>query len=285
MYVWLLTASSIYIILGLLIYTLQHHIIFHPGNRELIATPDDVGLEFETFVLPVEQGETLHGWIVPPPKTPPAAGIPWNKPLWVHFSHGNAGNISHRLETLRLLHDLGLGACIYDYRGYGQSTGTPDEQGTYHDAAAVWEMLAQRVPSERIIIWGRSLGGAIAAQLGIALCEKGQKPAALILESTFSSIVAMGKRSYPMFPVKMLCRHTYATLERIGKAASPLLVIHSPEDDVVPYEMGREIFAAAPQPKQFLTLHGGHNRGFLDSGETYTQGVRNFILRHLVALR
>ena len=128
-----------------------------PG-RELIASPDDIGLQYENVSLTSKDGETLHGWYIPAPDSSAV----------LLFFHGNAGNISHRLDSIRIFHDLGLDVLIIDYRGYGQSTGKASEQGTYLDALAAWNYLVttRRVAAERIIVFGRSLGGAIGGWLG-----------------------------------------------------------------------------------------------------------------------
>lgn len=283
MITWILAACSVYVLVALLVFALQKQMVYPSGSRHISATPDTVGLEFQEFMLDVEAGVKVHGWLVPPPeRSGEEDGQPAAPALWVHFSHGNAGNISQRLETLLILHNLGLGVAIYDYRGYGQSTGEPDVEGTFRDAAAVWRLLTETVPPERVICWGRSLGGAIAAQLAVSQSEKGAPPAALILESTFTSIVAMGKRSYPFLPISLLCRYPYNTLALVDKVTAPVLLIHSRGDDIVPWHMGEQLYEKSPEPREFLEISGDHNRGFLDSGERYTQGVREFLRRQVL---
>jgi len=278
---WILGLLSVYLLIALFVFALQGQMVYQPGSRQLSGSPRLLGLEFKEFRLDVEQGVEVHGWLIPPPEAAPPEGLdPQESGLWVLFCHGNAGNISQRLETIRLLHDLGLGVCIFDYRGYGQSTGQPDVPGTFRDAEAVWEMLTKDVAPLKVVVWGRSLGGAVAAHLAAEVSAKGAPPAALVLESTFTSIVAMGQKRYPYLPIRMFCRYPYDTAALISRMRCPVLVLHSPDDDIVPYAMGRELYDKAPEPRELVDMQGDHNRGFLDSGEIYTQGVRRFLERY-----
>lgn len=278
---WIMALGGLYLLLTLLLFALQEQMIYLPGHRQVNADPDLLGLAWREFDLPVAEGVRVHGWLVPPPLVVelPEHGLHQRPPLWVHFSHGNAGNISHRLDTLRILHGLGLGVALYDYRGYGRSTGRPSEAGILEDSLAVWQLLRNEVPASRIILWGRSLGGAVAAQTAAALSAAGTPPAALVLESTFTSVVDMGRRSYPFLPVRQLCRHPHDALAHLAEVRCPVLVIHSPEDDIVPYTMGRKLLDAAPDPKELLEIRGDHNHGFLHSEEQYAQGLRDYLNR------
>lgn len=280
---WILGVCSVYLLIALLVFALQGQMVYQPGSRSLSGTPRLVGLEFSEFVLDVEPGVKVHGWLIPPPESPPSGasqGERLSPGLWVLFCHGNAGNISHRLETIRIVHGLGMGMCIFDYRGYGQSTGQPDVPGTFRDAQAAWEMLSRTVPPQKIVVWGRSLGGAVAANLAAEQSRKAEPPAALILESTFTSIVAMGRKRYPFLPIRFFCRYPYDTEALIGDLRCPVLLLHSPEDEIVPHAMGRKLYDKAPEPKEFIELTGDHNRGFLDSGESYPLGIRRFLEKY-----
>ena len=188
--------------------------------------------------------------------------------------HGNAGNISHRLDSISIFHQLGLSVLIIDYRGYGKSTGSPSEEGTYIDAETAWQHLTQEknINSNEIIIFGRSLGGAVANWLA----DK-YTPAALIIESSFTSIPDIGKHYYPYLPINLLARIKYPSIDRMNNIMSPVLVIHSENDEIVPYKFGKELFEKANQPKVFLDINGGHNDGFLISGDKYTDGINRFI--------
>jgi hypothetical protein len=192
------------------------------------------------------------------------------------FLHGNAGNISHRLEMLKIVHQLGLNCFMLDYRGYGQSQGSPSEQGLYTDAEAAWNWLVQEkgLSSRDIICWGRSLGGAVAAYVA-----RDKNPGALIIESSFTSLPELGQKLYPFLPVKMISRMSFSTTQYIKYMSCPVLVVHSPEDEIVPFAFGEELYRSAKEPREFLQIQGGHNEGFLVSGEAYFRGVRDFLQR------
>jgi len=255
-----------WLLLTILLYVFQPKFIYFP-HRTLSFTPAAIGLSYEDITFTSSDGLTLHGWHIK--HDDPVATL--------LFFHGNAGNISHRLDSLQIFHRLGLSVFIFDYRGYGQSEGQASEKGTYLDAEAAWNYLIkeQGIDSKKIIIFGRSLGAAIAAWLA----EK-HTPAALMLESAFSSIVDIAKHYYPYLPIKWMLRIHYPTIDRIKNIDCPLLVIHSPNDEIIPYKFGQRIFTAARQPKTFLEIRGGHNDGFLVTGEKYTEGIANFIKKY-----
>lgn len=234
-----------------------------PG-RELTATPGDIGLGYEDVSLTTSDHERLHGWYIPAEAT---RGV-------VLFFHGNAGNISHRLDSIRVFHEAGLSTLIIDYRGYGQSTGRTSEQGTYLDAQASWDYLVNRrgISPDRIIIFGRSLGGAVGTWLGAQ-----NNPAGVIIESSFSSGADMARRLYPFLPAGLLTRLRYPVVDYAGQLSSPVLVIHSRDDEIIPFSMGQAIYAAVRQQKKFLQLRGDHNNGFLISQVEYASALRGFI--------
>jgi len=253
--------------LCLLMYLLQERFVYFP-TRPLHATPADIGLEYEEVSLSAADGTALHGWFVPGRRHSPT----------LLFFHGNAGNISHRLESLAIFHRLGLNTLVFDYRGYGRSAGSPSEEGTYRDAEAAWRHLTEtrRIPPERVVLFGRSLGGAVAAWLAPRAGA-----GALILESTFTSIPELGAKLYPFLPVRLLARLRYDTLARLPHAGCPVLIVHSRDDEIVPFEHARRLLEAAPEPKRLLELRGGHNDGFLVSGERYVEGLAAFLDTHL----
>ena len=256
-------------IISVYVYFMQSRMLYYPNmpGRELTATPADIGLEYQDVSLTTEDGIELHGWFIP--------GSEQHRTLL--FFHGNAGNISHRLESIQLFHRLGLNVFIFDYRGFGQSAGSPTEQGTYLDSQAAWSYLTKirALNANEIIVFGRSLGGAIATWLA-----NRNTPAMLILESTFTSVPAMAQRFYPFLPVRLLTRFQYNSLALVKNLACPLLIAHSRDDEIIPYEEGRQLFKAAPEPKQFLEMRGGHNDGFIVSGPAYESGLRAFIDAH-----
>ncbi|MGG7056041.1 alpha/beta hydrolase [Nitrosomonas sp. ANs5] len=257
---------AIWLLFSLLLYILQPIFVYFPDNAVRMK-PAGFGLHHETITLTTADGVNINGWWLPH-ENPRATML---------FLHGNAGNISHRLQKLQIYNRLGLSVLIVDYRGYGLSEGTPTEQGTYLDAEAAWAYLTQvrRIPARDIVLYGESLGGVIAARQASQVAA-----GALILESTFTSVKDMGKHYYPFLPVNLITRIHYPALEYIQAVASPVLVIHSPTDEIVPYAMGRRLFEAASTPKDFLEIKGDHNGGFLRSGELYTDGLDQFIQKH-----
>ena len=258
-------AGGVFLLLSLLLYLFQGKMLFlsnMPG-RALTASPADIGLEYEDISMLTRDGEQLHGWYVPAT----------NRRGVVLFFHGNAGNISHRLDSIGIFHQLGLDTLIIDYRGYGQSTGKPTEQGTYLDAQAAWSYLVDErgIPADEIIIFGRSLGGAIGAWLGAQ-----HTPAAVIIESSFTSGVDMARRLYPFLPARLITRLRYPVAEYASQLDCPVLVVHSLDDEIIPFEMGRSVYAAVKQRKSFLELRGDHNNGFFISRRDYVAGLDSF---------
>lgn len=225
-------------------------------------------LEYEPITLQTEDSLKLSAWFVP---VQPARGV-------LLFGHGNSGNISHRLEAIEIFHRLRLSTLIFDYRGYGQSEGTPSETGTYRDAEAAWRYLVEQrgIEPNQIVIFGQSLGGAVAVWLASR-----HPSAAVIIESSFTSIVEIGAATYRYLPVRLLSRFQYNTAESLRKVRSPVLLLHSRKDDLIPYSHGLELLRSAPEPKAFLEITGDHNSGFLTSGALYREGVQKFLDQYL----
>jgi fermentation-respiration switch protein FrsA (DUF1100 family) len=254
---------AVLVLLSAILYLFQSNFVYFP-SAQLVTTPEMIQLDYEDVSIKTEDGIRLHGWYLPH-DTPRATLL---------FLHGNGGNISHRLDSLAIFNALGLAVLIIDYRGYGQSEGTTSEQGTYLDANAAWNYLIneKKQTGDDIIVFGRSMGGAVATWLASQ-----QQPRALILESTFTSTTDMGKHYYPYLPATLLTRIKYASIDRITSIDQPILFIHSPSDDIVPYALGRALFNAATEPKEFLDIRGTHNEGFLISGDAYINGLDRFI--------
>jgi fermentation-respiration switch protein FrsA (DUF1100 family) len=257
-----------YAVFAALIYVFQSRMIFQPNLFGVIAggDPSDIDLDFEDVFVDAEDGVRVHGWFVP---ANPVRGV-------LLFFHGNAGNITHRLDSIALFHGLGLSVFIVDYRGYGRSEGRPTEQGTYRDARAAWRYLTQArgIDPGKIVVFGRSLGAAMASRLGMETSAAG-----LIVESAFTSVPDMAARHYPYLPVRRLTRFRYDTLEHVQNSSVPVLVVHSENDEIAPFEMGRAIFENAPEPKSFVTLNGGHNEAVFTSTSAYLSGLREFLDR------
>lgn len=255
-----------YLALLLFVYLMQDNMLYYPGlpSRDIQQTPADIGLAYEDVELRTSDDVRLHGWYVP-------GG---NGAEVVLFFHGNAGNISHRLDSLRIFHELGVAVLIFDYRGYGRSGGRTTEVGTYRDADAAWRYLVEQrgYAAGQIVLFGRSLGAAVASRLATQA-----QPGGLILESAFVSVPDMAARIYPFLPVRWLSRYRYDTAAALQSVTCPVLVIHSPDDDIIPYEQGERLFVAARDPKRFVAIAGDHNTGFLLSGQRYVAALRDYL--------
>lgn len=238
--------------------------------KEIEAFPTQIGLKYEDIYIQTQDRIQLNGWFVPSSDT--AIGT-------ILFCHGNAGNISHRLDKLKIFHELNLNTIIFDYRGYGRSKGSVLEKGTYLDARAVYDYLPSRkdIDPSKIILYGESLGCAIAIELAR------QKPnaAVVICESPFTSIADVGKEIYPFLPTKLLVSIRYDALSKIGEITIPILLIHSQNDEIIGFHHSERLYAAAQEPKELLVIHGSHNEGFLDSEDIYKKGITEFLKKYL----
>lgn len=259
--------AGIYVLLCAYLWLAQSRFVYFP-RRALAAAPTDAGLEYEDITYRAGDGTKIHAWYVP---APGEQGV-------ILFCHGNAGNISHRIDTLQIFNRLGFSTFIFDYRGYGRSEGKPSEQGTYLDVQGAWDWLVEKrgIDPRRIVIAGRSLGGAVGSRLAAR-----ETPGALIVESAFSSAPDMGAKFYPFLPVRLLSRFDYSTKDHVKNVHCPVLVIHSPDDEMCPFAHGQEIFAAAHPPKKFLKIWGSHNEGYRLSLHHYIQGLEEFLKEHL----
>jgi hypothetical protein len=238
--------------------------IFFPEKR-LDASPADYGLAWEEMHPITSDGLSLHAWHVP------ALG---SRHLLL-YSHGNAGNISHRLDRIARFHRMGLSVFIYDYRGFGQSEGSPDEQGLYRDAEAAQAQARAMADAQgqKLVLLGRSLGGVAAVWLASRRPVEG-----VILESTFTNLGAMARSVYPLPGLETWLKGRFNSLGRMAAIKAPLLVVHGQRDSIVPLSLGRELFAAAPGPKDFYLIpNAGHNDTYLVGGEAYFQRVGAFL--------
>ena len=262
--------AGCYLLLVAFVYVTQAGMLYLPDipGRALTATPRAVGLDYEDVTLTASDGVRVHGWYVP--------GA--SRQVLLYF-HGNAGNISHRVYSVREFHELGLGVFIIDYRGYGQSGGKPTEQGLYRDAEAAWRYLTadRGIAPDDVIVFGRSLGASVASWLAAR-----ENPLALIVDSAFTSVPDIGQEVYPWLPVRLLARFRHATREHVANADCPVLVVHSRDDEIIPFRHGEAIFGAAREPKTFLEIRGGHNDAHATSAAAYREGLRGFLdsLRH-----
>jgi fermentation-respiration switch protein FrsA (DUF1100 family) len=251
------------VLLNAWLYLQQPGMIFFP-MRELEAVPAQWGLEYQDVSFVTEDGVALHGWYLP------RRGA---KRVLL-FLHGNAGNISHRRDSLEIFHRLGLNVLIFDYRGYGRSAGRPSEPGLYRDAAAAWDYLTgtRGIDQTNIVVFGRSLGGAVAAQLSARV-----QPRALILESSMSSARDAARAIFPLLSRLVILRYEFDAAASLGRVTCPVLVLHSPQDEIMPFALGEKLYRAANEPKRFVPLQGDHNSGFLLSQPGYEQALASFL--------
>ena len=229
-----------------LVRYLESTSIFYP-DKILTATPQALGLAYEDVFIQTEDQVIIHGWLI---RSPTAKST-------LIFFHGNAGNIGDRLEKIDFFHALGLNMLIIDYRGYGKSEGNPTEQGIYKDATAAYDYLTSRsdMRGQKYISYGDSLGGAVAVDLAAK-----RAIACLIVDSTFSSAADMAKKIYPFVP-SFLIQTKMDSMGKIRSITVPKLFIHSVEDEIVPFALGKKLYDAAPDPKQFIEIVGTHNDG------------------------
>ena len=254
---------------GCVIAKAQGKLLF-PATRVISFTPDIMAWKYENIYLEVD-GEKTNAWFIPVEN---ARGT-------LLFSHGNAGNIGDRLDSVQIFRNLGLNVMIYDYGGYGLSAGKASEQRCYADSRAAWKYLAEEkgIPADEIVLFGRSLGGGVATNLATEV-----KPACLILESSFMSTVTMARKSFPYLPVNLLLRHRFDNETKIQIITSPVLIIHSAQDELIPFHHGEGLFKVANEPKTFLQIKGGHNDGFMISETEYVKGINSFLRQFLGGL-
>ena len=248
------------------VYLFQHRMVYVPFS-ELSGDPAQKGLAYQELFLESSYGNKIHAWYIPAQEE---RGV-------VLFCHGNAGNISHRLQTIEMLNSLNMSVFIFDYQGYGKSSGRPGEKETYQDALAAWQYLvnSRRIPPEKIFVFGRSLGGAIAADVAV-----GRNPAGVILESTFTSVIELATELFTYMPVRLLVRFEYDTISKLDQITSPVLIIHSSDDEIIPYAHGRKLYQSASEPRYFAEIRGGHNTGFMQSQDKYLKELDNFFSKY-----
>lgn len=253
-----------YVLICAAIFFFQGHLIYFPAPNCAAAPMNMVGLPFEEVTLTTADDLSLAAWYVPHLE---AQGT-------VLFCHGNAGNMAGRCQTLKSFHRLGYAVLIFDYRGYGGSTGTPDEAGLYCDAETAWRYLTEAggEAPERIVLFGRSLGSAVAIDLATR-----HRPGALVVEAAFSSLVDIGKRQYPFLPVGLLCTHQYESIRKVAHIDCPKLFLHGTDDELVPLALARQLYEAAASPKAFIETPGGHNDSGFEYSPEYTSRMGSWL--------
>jgi fermentation-respiration switch protein FrsA (DUF1100 family) len=264
---------ALFVIIILMMALFERSLIFFPtrypiGSWDVEAVARGSGCEIEECYFTTDDSVRLHGWWVR------RSEESRDDPLLLFF-HGNAGNLSDRADlVLELANRLPAQVFVVGYRGYGRSEGKPTEDGLFLDARAAWRFLTddRGVPGERIVVFGKSLGGAVAVDLAMDVDAAG-----LIVESSFTSIPEMAARHYPFVP-KFLIRTQMNSLSKIGMVSCPKLFVHSRADEVVPYELGRKLYESASQPKAFHEVVGaGHNETWLVGGAPYIEAISGFL--------
>jgi fermentation-respiration switch protein FrsA (DUF1100 family) len=270
----LLAALAVaYLVLLLILRVSESRLLYVRGAPGPLAPPPSyLGLTPERVEIRTADGVTLVGWII---RAPPAA----TPGRWLLICHGNAGNLADagRPEHYAALRDLGLSLLAFDYRGYGESGGQPSEEGLYRDADAAYRYLRDTlaVPPSRIVLFGHSLGSAVAVELATRVPAAG-----LVLDGALTSVPDRAQEIYPLVPMRWVARSRYASIEKIGRVSIPKLFLHARADEVVPLAHGRRLYAAAPPPKTFVELAGGHADAFEADSAIYFGAIARF-LSHL----
>jgi len=241
----------------------EHKQIYHPSDQ-MAAAPGQLGRPFEDVLIPVEHGERINVWYFP------AQNISSRVFL---VCHGNAGNISHRLDFGAMLLEAGAGVLLMDYRGYGHSEGRPDEENTYRDAQAAYHWLREKgIAGTNIIAYGESLGGGVVSELAMR-----EPLGGLILQSTFTSMTDLGAEIFPWLPVRLISTIKYNTRAKLPKLRLPVLIFHSRRDDLIPFHHAEENFAAANEPKFLRETSGGHNDPLGSSRPVMEAAIKEFV--------
>jgi uncharacterized protein len=255
---------GVYIGLALILFLSQSKFLFQP-TKKVPCDPSVIGAAYEKVQLKTPDNLILSAWYI---KAKDAN-------LTVLFCHGNGGNIAYSMDSMRIFNKLGLNCLIFDYRGYGESQGKCSEEGTYTDAQTAYDWLIKekKIKPSEIIICGQSLGGSIATHLASSIEAKG-----LIVISAFTSYPDIGQKLYPFLPVRLFAKFRFNTFDYLKKVNYPVLIVHSRNDELVPFEFGRRLYEqAAKEPKQFIEISGRHNDGISESEVIYRKGLSNWL--------
>ncbi len=255
-------AIAVLVVLFCFVRFIEKKSLYFPLGK-IEATPQDIDLEYEEVYISTKDGARVSCWYIPS-RSPRATFL---------FSHGNGGNISHRLEKIKIFNALDVNVLIFDYRGYGMSKGSPSEEGLYLDAEAVYNYLvnSKKIPAHEIIAYGESLGGAVIIDLASR-----HKLGGVIIEGGFTSIRDMAKKYFPFVP-SFVYKTRFDSYAKIRKIKAPALHFHSINDEIVPFRLGKKLFDNAPGPKEFVELQGGHNDAFLISRDVFIENIDSFV--------
>lgn len=258
----LLNVIFIVIVFKILFIFLEQKSLYHPC-KEILETPKNIGIVFEDINFKTADGQLLNGWFIPGK----------NSEVTIIYCHGNAGNISHRLHKVKFFYEMGVNFFIFDYRGYGKSTGKPTEKSLYKDAQAAYDYLVSRsdVDRNKIVVYGKSLGGPVAADLCV-----NRQASALILEGSFASVALRAQQLYPFLPMKLLVTQKYDTMNKVKNILIPKLIAHGRQDEVIGFHHGELLFNAATEPKKFLRFEGGHNDDVYVTTVAFREELKRF---------
>jgi len=254
--------GGLYVLVLLAAIFIQDKMVF-PGGRNIWRTPESYGWPFEEVRVSVGS-ETTHGWFIPLE----------NARATILFSHGNGGTIADRLDMVEMFRDLKCNVLLYDYGGYGLSSGRPSEQRCYADVSAMYDFLVteKHISPSHIIAFGESLGGAVA----IDLASKRECGGVVVL-ATFLSAIKVGQEAFPFLPVRLFLRHRFVSEAKMKDIHAPILIFHSPDDEIIAFHHGEDLFRLANEPKTFVPIRGGHNDGFYLSRNQITSALVNFL--------
>ena len=263
-FIWFILAGII-TYAGIIAYLMlnQTNMIYHPEGRQVATPAAGFSLHEQRVSYPSTDGVRLTAWIVPAIAQQNLDG------MWMLICHGNLGNIGfgQRPEFYSFMRDTGLNLFAFDYRGYGDSTGSPNELGLYADAQASYDYLTKtmHIAPDHIIIFGHSLGSGVAIELAAKV-----PAAALIVEGAYTSVAQRGQELYPLLPIALVSTQRFPSIERIGSVKMPKLFLHSPEDSIIPFVHGQRLYAAANNVKRFVDVKGGHQNAYrIDKAKYY----------------
>ena len=253
------------IILRIYFVFLEQKSLYYP-DKEIFLTPANLGIAFEEIDFETADNQLLNGWFVPAK----------DAEVTILYCHGNAGNIYHRLHKVEFFHGMGVNFFIFDYRGYGKSSGSPSEKGLYKDVQAAYDYITSRsdIDKNKIVMYGKSLGGPVAADLCLH-----RKTCALILEGSFASVTLRAQELYPILPMKLLITQKYNALDKVKNIHIPKLIAHGREDEVINFRHGEILFNVAAEPKQFLPFDGGHNDDVYVTSDAYKKILQKFFIK------
>jgi fermentation-respiration switch protein FrsA (DUF1100 family) len=263
-----LVAGGVYLVM----YDYEQEFVYVPTTF-VKQTPRDVGMPFDSIALTSDDGVNIQGWFIPAQSLDQPSGTPAAARTLLFF-HGRAGNMSDSLEKIRLFHDMGLDVFAIDYHGYGASGGAPSENGLTGDAVAAYFYLVDKrsVKPGRLYVCGEDLGAAVAIDLATRVTMAG-----LITEGANASILEKIEDDWPLIPWQYLLRNQFDSIKKIGDVRVPVLMIHSSDDELVPFNDSRRLYVLAHDPKELVEIHGSHRDAFVKSFDTYYDKIDQFV--------